>query len=76
MTITAEQVSKARWLLGLTLRDLGVMSNLSHGTIRNFESGKHRPSPYNVMVIRRTLEVAGVEFIDGESPSARLRKPE
>jgi transcriptional regulator with XRE-family HTH domain len=74
MTITADQVSNARRLLGWPMRGLAEVSKLSHSTIRNFESGKHRPSPQNVMVIRRALETARVQFIDGDPPSVRLRK--
>ena len=76
MTITPEQVSNARWLLGWLLRGLAEVSKLSHNTIMNFENGKHRPLPANVATIRIVLEVAGVVFTNDGEPGVKLRKPE
>ncbi len=76
MLLTPEQVSQARRLLGWPMRGLAEVSKLSHSTIRNFETGKRRPMPPNVLAIRRALQTAGAEFIDGDPPSVRLRKTE
>jgi transcriptional regulator with XRE-family HTH domain len=62
-------------LLGWSLMTLANKSPVSETTIRNFEKGKHRPTPFKVLAIRRTLEAAGIEFISERGAvGVRLRK--
>ena len=41
--------------------------------MRNFEAGRSTPITNNLAAIRRALEAAGVEFIDGDHPGVRVR---
>ncbi len=45
-------------------------------TIRQLESGVHEPRRATLQAVRRSLEAAGIEFIDenGGGPGVRLRK--
>jgi hypothetical protein len=43
-------------------------------TVCDFEKGRRVPSINNLAAIRRALEVAGVEFIDGDQPGVRLKR--
>jgi ribosome-binding protein aMBF1 (putative translation factor) len=73
MTISGEQCKAARELLAWPLKTLAGKCKPSEGTIRYFENGTRRPSSLNVLLIRRALEVAGVEFTEGQ-PGVKLRK--
>jgi transcriptional regulator with XRE-family HTH domain len=53
---------------------LAARSNLSQSTIRDFEKSRRVPSINNLAAIRRALEAAGVEFIDGNQPGVRLTR--
>jgi ribosome-binding protein aMBF1 (putative translation factor) len=75
MTITGDQVRAARELLGWPRKTLARKCKPGETTIRNFENGSRRPSPFNVLAIRQALEAAGVAFIE-EKPGVRLRKGE
>jgi transcriptional regulator with XRE-family HTH domain len=74
MTITGAQVKAARELLRWTQDRLAVETRVSPTAISNFETDRRRPSALSVSTLRRTLEAAGVEFIDGE-PGVRLKAP-
>lgn len=76
MSITKEQCKAARALLGWTQQDLAAASDVAQKTIADFERDLRNPYPRTVADIRRTLEEAGVEFIDenGGGPGVRLRK--
>ena len=74
MTITTEQVREARRLLGWSVSALADRSQLSQGTITNFENGVHPISGLNVAAIRLALEAAGVEFTYVEQPSVKLKE--
>jgi transcriptional regulator with XRE-family HTH domain len=74
MTIEPEQSRAARGLLDWSQTDLGARANLSESTIRDFEKGRRVPTVNNLAAIRAALEVAGVEFTNGEQPGVRLRK--
>ncbi len=59
---------------------LGAKSNVSEGTVREFENGKRVPSPDKLAAIQLAFELAGVAFLnDGEKaeggPGVRLKKP-
>jgi transcriptional regulator with XRE-family HTH domain len=72
MSISPAQLKEARRLLGWTLSVVGGKSDLSTSTISFFETGRRRPSALGVSKIRKAFEDAGVEFMRGGEPLARL----
>ena len=75
--VTPEQCRAARGLLGWSQADLAQKAAVGIVTVRHLEAGAHVPRRATLDVIRRSLESAGVEFIDenGRGPGVRLRKP-
>ena len=73
--ISAAQCRAARALLKWSQQDLARESEISDVTIRHFEIGKTEPQKGTLVVLRQTLEAAGIEFIDenGGGPGLRLR---
>ena len=71
--ISAEQARAARKLLGWTLTTLASNSQFGATAIKNFETGKSRPTPFKVVPIRRAFEAAGIEF-DGKGHGVRMRE--
>jgi transcriptional regulator with XRE-family HTH domain len=69
-----DQSRAARGLLDWSQAELAARSNLSESTVRDFEKSRRVPSINNLAAIRRALEVAGVEFIDGDQPGVRLKR--
>jgi len=69
-----DQSRAARGLLDWSQAELAARSNLSESTIRDFEKGRRIPSINNLAAIRRALELAGVEFMDGDQPGVRLTR--
>jgi transcriptional regulator with XRE-family HTH domain len=72
--MTPDQSRAARGLLDWSQAELAARSNLSESTIRDFEKGRRVPSINNLAAIRRALEAAGVDFIDGDQPGVRLAR--
>ena len=72
--MTPDQSRAARGLLDWSQAELAARSNLSESTIRDFEKGRRVPSINNLAAIRRALQAAGVEFIDGDQPGVRLAR--
>ncbi|WP_456705445.1 MULTISPECIES: helix-turn-helix domain-containing protein [unclassified Bradyrhizobium] len=72
--MTPDQSRAARGLLDWSQAELAARSNLSESTIRDFEKGRRIPSINNLAAVRRALEAAGVEFIDGNHPGVRLTR--
>jgi transcriptional regulator with XRE-family HTH domain len=72
--MTPDQSRAARGLLDWSQAELAAQSNLSESTVRDFEKGRRVPSINNLAAIRRALEAAGVEFIDGNQPGVRLTR--
>jgi hypothetical protein len=76
--LTSAQIRAARALIRWTAEDLAQNSTVSVTTIRRAELTQSATvlTRVNDRVIRRTLEEAGVEFIDenGGGPGVRLRK--
>lgn len=72
--MTPDQSRAARGLLDWSQAELAARSNLGESTIRDFEKGRRTPSINNLAAIRRALELAGVEFIDGDQPGVRLAR--
>ena len=78
--LTREQCRAARGLLGWPQVRLGAKSNVSEGTVRDFENGKRVPTVDKLIAMQSALEAAGVALLgDGETseggPGVRLRKP-
>jgi len=76
--LTSAQIRAARSLIRWTAEELAQKSAVSLRTIRRAELADRYTSltPANDLPLRRTLEAAGVEFIDenGGGPGVRLRK--
>ena len=70
------QCRMARAALGLGVRELAAAAKVSIDTVARFERGDELKER-TVEALKRTLEAAGVEFIDqnGGGPGVRLRKP-
>jgi transcriptional regulator with XRE-family HTH domain len=67
MTVTAAQVKAARDLLGWTRGQLARQAKVGVTTVRNYELGAaNNPLEALVASMQRTLEAAGVEFVEGE----------
>ena len=77
MRLYVSQVRAARGLLGWSQNELAVASGLGISTIKRMEGSKKivRGNVENVWKLQRTLEDAGVEFIDenGGGPGVRLK---
>jgi ribosome-binding protein aMBF1 (putative translation factor) len=76
--LTSAQIRAGRALLRWSAEDLARESTLGVTTIRRAElaEGKTSMTTANDSAVRRTLEAAGVEFIDenGGGPGVRLKK--
>jgi hypothetical protein len=77
-TLTSAQIRAARALLRWSAVDLARESALGITTIRRAELADEKTSMTiaNDLAVRRTLEAAGVEFIEenGGGPGVRLKK--
>jgi len=76
--LKSPQIRAARSLLRWSAEDLAKEAALGLATIRRAENTEDETSltTANDLAVRRTLEAAGVEFIDenGGGPGVRLRK--
>ena len=79
--MTPDQMKAARKLLGWSQLQLGLRSDTSIHVVRTFEltgrvmTVQRRPDLTDPLAaVRTTLEDAGVEFTEGDTPSVRLRK--
>jgi len=76
--LTSAQIRAARALLRWSAEDLARESTLGVTTIRRAELavGETSMTTANDSAVRRTMEAAGVEFIDenGGGPGVRLKK--
>jgi hypothetical protein len=79
MGISSAQLRAARALLRWSALDLAKASRVGVATIRRVEvmDGEIPVTSANEAALRKTLETAGVDFIDenGGGPGVRLRKP-
>lgn len=73
--VTPAQCKMARAGLGLSVRDLANLAQVSTNTVSRLEAGEEL-KPRTVEAIRTALETAGVEFIpeNGGGAGVRLRK--
>jgi transcriptional regulator with XRE-family HTH domain len=75
MSFTAAQCRAARALLSWSQAQLAEASKVATKTVADFERESRAPYERTLADIRRTLEAAGVEFIEnGKGPGVRLRK--
>ncbi|PJK29958.1 helix-turn-helix domain-containing protein [Minwuia thermotolerans] len=76
MSIDAAQCRAARALLNWSRNQLATDAEVAVRTIVDFERGARQPIRSTLSAIRRALEDAGVEFIDGNGsgPGVRLKK--
>lgn len=76
--ITSCQIRAARALLNWSALDLAINSNVGVATIRRMELAKSVPSSnaQTLELVRKTLELNGVEFIGSpdDRPGVRLNK--
>jgi transcriptional regulator with XRE-family HTH domain len=72
MMISPHQAKEARRLLGWSFKTFESRCKIGATTIRNFEMGEPRPTPFKVVAIRRAFEAAGVEF-DDKGHGVRLK---
>lgn len=63
--ITVEQIKAARGLLEWTQDDLADVAIISRPALNNLERRQTKPHSETLKRIRKALEKAGVEFIDG-----------
>jgi len=72
-----EQSRAARGLLGWSQSRLAQASGVARATLAEFEAGRREPYLRTLQDIRRSLEDAGIVFIDenGGGAGVRLRKP-
>jgi transcriptional regulator with XRE-family HTH domain len=75
--ITASQCRAARGLLDWTQQELADAARVGVATIRVFEGEGAETRYATLAVVRRTFELAGIEFIEenGTGEGVRFRKP-
>ena len=75
--ITPEQCRAARGLLDWSQQDLATAAEVGLVTVRQLEAGLNQPRRATLVVVRQTLEAAGVEFIDENDGGVgvRFREP-
>ena len=64
----------ARAGLGMTAEALAERAKVSKVTFSDFEIGKRSPHPTTLEAIKTPLELAGVEFTNGNAPDVNLHK--
>ena len=72
-TISSAQCRAGRALVKLTQAGLAAAASISKSVVVDFENDHRVPNRNNLAAIRRALEDAGVEFINGGSSGVRLR---
>ena len=68
----AVQSKMARVALGLGVRELATLASVSPNTIARLERGEEMRES-TLATIRRALEDAGVEFMNGGQPGVRMK---
>jgi transcriptional regulator with XRE-family HTH domain len=77
VVLTPAQLRAARALLGWSREDLADKSGVGANTTKDFEINDSNPKLRTVQKWMRTLEQAGVTFLDetdAEGPGVRLKK--
>jgi transcriptional regulator with XRE-family HTH domain len=73
-TLSQAQCRAARALLDWSQAVLAEKAEVAKQTLADFERGARQPYPRTLADIRSTLEAAGVEFTNGDSPGVRMKK--
>jgi DNA-binding transcriptional regulator YiaG len=73
--MSPSQCKAARALLEWTQSELARAADLGLSTVVDFEKQRRVVSGEALNAIRRALEQAGIEFLDGNGPGLRLHKP-
>jgi transcriptional regulator with XRE-family HTH domain len=75
-SLTSEHVRAARELLRWEQKDLAHRSGVSLPTIKRLETqpGSLNAYPDTRAAIRKALESAGIEFINGDAPGVHLQR--
>ncbi len=63
--ISSDQIRAARALLNLSQKDLAVKAGIPPNTLNEIETGTGRPRADNLAALKKALEEAGAEFIEG-----------
>ena len=71
--LTNSQIRAARALLGWTANELSRQSAVSLRTIQRAELQETSMTAANDLAVRRSLEAAGVEFIEGNGGGEGVR---
>lgn len=75
MVVTGEQLRAARAMVRIEQADLARQANVSVETIKRLErtGGSVSANVQTVDAVMRALEVAGIEFTNGNQPGVRLK---
>ena len=71
--MTSAQCRAARALVEMDQAHLAEVAKVSRNVVVDFEKGRRMPIANNLAALRRTLEAAGVIFIDPEGGGAGVR---
>ncbi len=71
--ISPAQCRAARGLLDWSQRDLAREAGVGIVTVRQLEAGINQPRRATLVVVRHTLEAAGIEFIEDNGGGVGVR---
>lgn len=72
--MTPTQCRAARSLLDIKQPELAIAAEVELSIVVDYERSRGPLPEKSVQAMRRFLESAGVEFLDGDRPGVRLRK--
>ncbi len=72
--MTPQQCRAARALLDWSQADLARRSKVAVRTVQNFEKGAHETMQAKLDAMQSTLQVAGVQFSNGDQLGVKLVK--
>jgi transcriptional regulator with XRE-family HTH domain len=73
--MTPAQCRAARGLIDWSQVKLAEVAAVAVSTVTSFEQSSRVATPERIQAMRAALERAGVEFINGDEPGVKLRKP-
>src|SRR5580658_7363821 len=74
MSFSPAQCRAARALLGWSQAELADASKVATKTIADFERGDRTPYERTLADLRQALEIARIEFTNGDNPGVRMRE--